>query len=278
MLYVGLRAHKTDDSETGSYTVLQKPLPEGSAPEDDASNTSSSLQSSPATFTASSSKPVCIGGTSRVQEIMRRFADHAYASFVQGAPALSHLPFLVQYNIYKALQRNAEILGVVAEYYDYEGISPFTKDGPTLGAISPLVANEWPVNLQPTQLQRSIQHHPWIDVFPWPTFRDNLLQAFEHPDLCDEDELCRDVIEHEELNNEPILIVWGDAWDPRNWEVTSEFLKKWGWLLIGCEGVLGPTNYWRAKRGESPITTRDLYGAFQRSIPAQLRDRNRAAG
>jgi hypothetical protein len=270
---IGLRARKIDESETGSSEVLQKPLPEGAAPDEESSTTSSSPQGSLAESTASS-KPVCIGGTPRVQDIMRRFADHAYASFVQGAPALSHLSFLVQYNIYKALQRNAEILGVVTEYYDYEGISPFTKDEPAFGATSSVIVNDWPVNLRPTQLQRSIQHHPWIDVFPWPTFRDNLLQAFEHPDLCDEDELCRDVIEHEDLNENPVLIVWGDAWDPRNWEVTSEFLTKWGWLLIGCEGVLGPTNYWRAKRGESPITTKDLYGAFQRSMPAQLRLRN----
>jgi hypothetical protein len=267
---LGLRARKTDGNETGSPATIQKPLPEGPAPDDDTSNTSSSSQSSPGASTASS-KSVCIGGTPRVQEIMRRFADHAYASFVQGAPALSHLPLLVQYNIYKALQRNAEILGIVAEYYDYEGISPFTKNGPTLGTTSPLIANEWPVNLRPTQLQRSIQHHPWIDVFPWPKFRDNLLQAFEHPDLCDEDELCRDVVEYGDLNNKPVLLVWGDAWDPHNWEVTSDFLTKWGWLLIGCEGFLGPTNYWRAKRGESPITTRDLYGAFQRSMPIPLR-------
>jgi hypothetical protein len=30
-------------------------------------------------------------------------------------------------------------------------------------------------------------------------------------------------------------------------------LKKWGWLLEGCEGVMEATNWWRASRGEEPL-------------------------
>lgn len=202
---------------------------------------------------------------------MRRFADHAYASYMQGTPALAHLPLLVKYNVSTALRRNADILGVTAEYLQWEGVSPFVKQGPTLGITSPQKSIDWPLSLHPTQLQCSIEHHPWVDVFPWPRLRDNMLQAFEHPEICDEDELCRDCVEYEVHNSQPVLVVWGDAWDPNSWEVTPGFLRKWGWLFSGCEDFLEATNYWRAKRAERPITRKEFYEAIQLSMPEQLR-------
>jgi hypothetical protein len=265
-----MRARGVDESAAASSTNSRRePLKLELNPNDDSSDTSSQSKSSPTTL-AAPAKPSCIAATPRAQELMRRFAHHAYMSYMQGTPALSHLSLLVKYNVSSALQRNAEILGVTAEYHEWEGISPFFKEGPTLGVTSPLEPIEWPVNLHPTQLQRSVEHHPWIDVFPWPKFRDNLLQAFEHPEVCDEDELCHDLVEYSDNLSKPILVVWGDAWDPQSWEVTPEFLRKWGWLLSGCGGFLEPTNHWRAKRGERPITQRELHEAFQLSMPTQL--------
>jgi hypothetical protein len=197
-------------------------------------------------------------------------ANHAYASYILGTPALSHLPLLMRYNVSSALQRNADILGLKADYFECDSISPFTKQGPTLGIVSPRAVHDWPPNLHPTELQRSIEHHPWVDVFPWPQLRDNMLQAFEHPELCDEDEMCRTVVEYEDLDKGPILVVWGDAWDARSWEVTPQFLKRWGWLLKGCEQFLGATNYWRSKRNEKPISPTEVLEAMELSMPAQL--------
>jgi hypothetical protein len=216
-------------------------------------------------------KPSCMAGTPRVQEIMRRFADHAYASYIQGSPALSHLSLLVRYNVSSALARNADMLGVTAEFYEWEGISPFVKQGPTIGLTSPRRSVGWPPNLHPTSLQCSMPHHPWLDLFPWPKVRDNMLMAFEDPDICDDDELCHDICEYQGHESDAVVIVWGDAWDPRSWEITPAFLKKWGWLLRGCDEFLEATNYWRAKRGERPITTRQLHRAIESSLPPQLR-------
>jgi hypothetical protein len=210
----------------------------------------------------------CIGANPRVQDLMRRFAHHAYSSYTQGTPAIEHLCLLTRYNLSAALQRNADVLGVKAAYFTCEGLSPFTNEEPI-----PRVANlqlDWPANLNPTQLQRSIKHHPWIDVFPWPRLRDNMLQAFEHPDLCDEDEMCQELVEYGDLDSKAFLVVWGDARDLRNWEVTPEFLSKWGWLLSGCQDFLYATNYWRAKRSEKPITQRDVLEAIRLTTPAQL--------
>lgn len=205
----------------------------------------------------------CMANEPRVRTLMRQFAEHAYKSYVEGAPALAHLSLLVNYNLHAALARNAEVLGVSDEYCRWEGISPLNKEGPLLSQK----AIEWPASLQPTPLQMSIEHHPWVDLFPWPRLRDNLLQAFEYPEICDEDELCRDICEYSHEETKPVLIVWGSPWDPRSWEVSNDFLNKWGWLLSGCPEIINSTNYWRAKRGEVRITAKDLSDAIQSSMP-----------
>jgi hypothetical protein len=99
-----------------------------------------------------------------------------------------------------------------------------------------------------------------------------MLHAFQHPDICDEDEMCREVVEYEDANSKPLLIAWGDASNARNWEVTPAFLTKWGWLLSGCEEFLEATNYWRAKRSELPLSHEEVREAFQESIPARLQN------
>jgi hypothetical protein len=211
----------------------------------------------------------CMAAAPRVQALMQRFAEHAYMSYMQGAPALSHLSLLVKYNATSALRRNAELLGASDEYMQWEGLSPFTKEGPVLGLTSHQESISWPPNLQPTKLQVSVAHHPWVDAFPWPRVRDNLLQAFEHPEICDEDELCHDICDYEDVDSRPPLIIWGSPWDHRNWEVTHEFLVKWGWLLSGCGEILEVSNYWRAKRGERPITPKEFSEAIRLSMPYQ---------
>lgn len=202
---------------------------------------------------------------------MRQFADHARSRYLQGTPTLLHLPLLVKFNVSSALARNAEILGVTAEYFNWEGMSPFNKQGANLGLNATQRMLEWPESLQPTQLQSSIDHHPWVDLFPWPQLRDNMLQAFQHPELCDEDQLCYDVCEYGDIDSKPTLIVWGSPWDPRSWEVSDEFLRKWAWLLGGCPEIIKATNYWRAKRGEPMISSMQLHETIQLSMPSQLR-------
>jgi hypothetical protein len=49
--------------------------------------------------TTGAASNICMNSTPRVQALMNRFAEQAHASFVQGTPALAHLPLLVQYNV-----------------------------------------------------------------------------------------------------------------------------------------------------------------------------------
>lgn len=201
---------------------------------------------------------------------MDRFADHAYASYMQGNPSLAHLPLLVRYNVATSLAANASLLGIVEEFYDWEGVSPMNKQGPMLGLTFHDQFSDWPATLKPTQIQLSIEHHPWIDCFPWPQLRDNMIRAFERPDLCDEEELCHDVCDLDD-QRESMLFVWGSPEDPRNWEVSDSFLTKWAWLLHGCGQLLISTNYWRARRAEPLITPRQFASLVRLSLPKRLR-------
>jgi hypothetical protein len=137
-----------------------------------------------------------------------------------------------------------------------EFVSPYAEAGPTLPDLTmPLLS--CPKMLLPTSLQRMVPHHPWIDLFPIPKFRDNVLLAVE-AGLFDEDDLCADILDPEAGNNreQPGLIVWASAWDVCGWEVNIPFLNKWGSLLSGCPEIIEATNQWREKRGEKKLKFR----------------------
>jgi hypothetical protein len=84
-----------------------------------------------------------------VRASMDRFADHAYASYMQGGPSVAHLPLLVRYNLLTSLAVNARLLGVVEEFYDWDGVSPLNKQGPLLGLTYHDYFASWPPSLQP---------------------------------------------------------------------------------------------------------------------------------
>ncbi|KAH8672480.1 hypothetical protein BGZ61DRAFT_508997 [Ilyonectria robusta] len=194
------------------------------------------------------------------QMMVRKFAQQAYVEYVAGMHCLGNLPTLMGVNVFYALSRNATALGVTEEWLLCDGLSPFSCQGPGLGEYS-LEAMETPTisrpqSLHPTGMQLSIPHHPWIDLFPVPRFRDNVLVAITKADAIDEDELCYDMVEVTDggVTDKAALIIWGEPWDPRAWEVSETFLRKWGSLLEGCWEMQEATNYWRAKRGEKRLT------------------------
>lgn len=70
----------------------------------------------------------------------------------------------------------------------------------------------------------------------------------------EEDELVTDLIESGGKHDWTGMIVWGEPWDLKNWEVTEAFLKRWAWLFAGCGDVIRATNSWRLGRGERPLS------------------------
>ncbi|KAI0145349.1 hypothetical protein GGR57DRAFT_517239 [Xylariaceae sp. FL1272] len=152
----------------------------------------------------------------------------AHESYPHTAPFPAHLQTVIQYNV---------------------SVSPFILAGPDIH--TGYDGERCPASLKPTELQLQLHHHPWIDLLPLPQLRDNILSACRYPDTFDEDALCWDMAEMnmDVSSDKPCLVVWGQPWDPKGWEVTVPFLRKWGFLLVNCHDLFDSTNYWRAKRG-----------------------------
>ncbi|KAF3800006.1 hypothetical protein GCG54_00001115 [Colletotrichum gloeosporioides] len=194
---------------------------------------------------------LCELGNEETRQMLSMFAEEAYVDYINGKPCPGYLTTLVRVNVFHAMVRNAQALDFNAEWLTYEAISPFNKLGPGLGPST--TGPSCPENMRPTALQLAVEHHPWIDFFPHPQMRDNFLQivADKGEDYIDEDDMCRDIVDVGAGAGveEAALIVWGEPWDPRGWEATEPFLRKWGWLLVGCTEMLEGTNCWREKRG-----------------------------
>lgn len=187
----------------------------------------------------------------RVQQL----TNQAYAEYLGRTPRPEHLLRVVQVNVFHALAQNAVALGLSTSWLLCDSISPFGQIGPPVPVTLP---PSHPASLTPTPLQVSELHHPWVDLLPWPILRDRILHM-SAAELIDEDDLCHDIVEFDTTqgsSEKAALIVWGAPWDPKGWEASPAFLRKWGWILENCEEILEATNYWREKRGEKKLAFR----------------------
>ncbi|OJK00077.1 hypothetical protein ASPACDRAFT_1880550 [Aspergillus aculeatus ATCC 16872] len=175
-------------------------------------------------------------------QFRRQFEAIAQQSFRLGSPQIEHLVSLRRLNVHRAINENIRALGMTPAWVQPDdALSIFNLSVP--GSSEAQI----PPSLQPTPIQRLVPHHPWLDFFPFPRMRDVMILA---GDRLDEDELCRDLMAFWDTHNTGAsLVVWGTPWDPRNWEATEEFVRKWRWLLVGSPELLVSTNWWRAKRG-----------------------------
>lgn len=78
--------------------------------------------------------------------------------------------------------------------------------------------------LQPTPLQLATPHYSWIDRFPFPRMRDNLILLSHRLDLED---FFTDLFRMESFT----LRKNADVWDVTAWEMCDEFREKWGYLF-----------------------------------------------
>ncbi|KAJ5337135.1 hypothetical protein MYU51_008701 [Penicillium brevicompactum] len=187
--------------------------------------------------------------------LLKDFALDALHSYVTNQPNTDQLMRVIQLNTINAMTSNATALKLPVDWLICHSISPFGFTGPTRS--TDLVTPSGPPSLVPTDLQLRTPHHPWIDLFPLARMRDNLLvvtHVFQILTEDDEEQLWADLVEWGGNGTEGAgLIVWGEPSDPRNWEATVPFLKRWGWLLQGCSEILEATNYWRHSRGEGRL-------------------------
>ncbi|KIM98298.1 hypothetical protein OIDMADRAFT_167131 [Oidiodendron maius Zn] len=208
-------------------------------------------------------------------------------------PTLSsdHLIHLIQYTVFRALIYNKSLLRTVANFLKAPYPVASSNESATqlcggLTVIRPLIDQNIPDSLYPTLLQMNCVHTGWIDMFPFPKFRDNLIKR--GVDFVPEEmrqEICGDIFpdyvtpilgddDHALLSTPPStptnsgannkefgdpddytagrrgLIAWGEPWKIESWEVTPGFLRNWGWALEGCDDLIQASNRWRAQRNE----------------------------
>ncbi|CAG7938826.1 unnamed protein product [Penicillium nalgiovense] len=176
-------------------------------------------------------------------ECMNRL--HAKALHMMENPVLSPNPtfYIFQYNIFRAMLFNADLMGLTIDLLDEDLASQFNLVGPSTSAT------HLPASLCPSPKQKKIIHHPWIDLIPILSLREALLAR---ADVLDEDELCSDL--YGGCASQGVgLCVWGEAWDPRAYEVSETLIRKWSWMVNDCPDVIKTSNYWRKQRGEKPF-------------------------
>ena len=78
--------------------------------------------------------------------------------------------------------------------------------------------------LHPTPLQLTTPHYSWIDRWPFPRMRDNLILLAHTINI---EELFKDSFEMETFT----VKEGGLPWDPTAWRMSPEFRVKWGYLF-----------------------------------------------
>ena len=99
-----------------------------------------------------------------------------------------------------------------------------------------------PQAIAPTLQQQLVPHKPYVDMLPWSSLRDRVLNSLM---VINETEFLLDMSSGD-------LKVWGSTpWDPMGWEIGPEFARKW-WFLMD-DGIMHTTNFWRGQRGEEAL-------------------------
>jgi hypothetical protein len=79
-------------------------------------------------------------------------------------------------------------------------------------------------SLHPTEAQLSTLHFQWIDRFPFPQMRDNMIALCP---VIDEEEFLSDLFHLTSFT----LRHGSVSWDAEAWKIGPEFATKWGYLF-----------------------------------------------
>ncbi|KAK7745285.1 hypothetical protein SLS53_002780 [Cytospora paraplurivora] len=198
-------------------------------------------------------------------ESLGSFMDHLMSLRV---PEIGRVIYVKQNGLFAAILDNTLAMGLTnwQVFFDDDGTSPFNRDWmESKGSIQLSdVRSKFtgtPRDLQPVDIQITVKHHIYLDVIPFPSFRERALKALARdPLLLDEEELCYDI------TNREGLVVWGsqgndqgmDAcrpWDMRSWEPKPWFLRKYHFLTGGWDDEMWKAaRWWHSMRNERIIS------------------------
>ena len=101
-----------------------------------------------------------------------------------------------------------------------------------------------PPALRWTPIQEQIVHDPMYDAIPFSSLRDRLILCKDQHDVVT---LFRDFGEACTLHTRE----GGDVLDPRNWELSEPFLRKYYYVID--QEVIDIANHWRRQRGDKRL-------------------------
>lgn len=109
-----------------------------------------------------------------------------------------------------------------------------------------------PLNLQPTDVQQRIPHHPLLDILPWPSVRTKLICALSlpaplRPPPARDSMAIMQIVFDIDDTAEGFRVNGMNEFDGKAWEVGEAFFRNWWWALD--REVLENTNRLRAQRG-----------------------------
>ncbi|KAJ9646227.1 hypothetical protein H2204_000890 [Knufia peltigerae] len=113
-------------------------------------------------------------------------------------------------SVFAALHNNGLILGL--------------RCGIQVPILSPPCTAKVPLSLHPSKTQMTVLHIPWIDRFPFPGMRDNVIRL---SGMFDEEEFLNDLYQ----TNTFTILSESVSWDPGAWIMTKSFEEKWGFLF-----------------------------------------------
>lgn len=119
------------------------------------------------------------------------------------------------------------------------------------------VFDNLPSHLQPTPTQRLIPHHPVLDLLPWPSTRDKLIQVFNLPvnlrpqTARDPMGVVRLVYDMEDSSGEGLKVNGQDPFEPQEWEIGQLLFERWWWAFESI--VVANSNCARRDRGKEPL-------------------------
>ncbi|PVI04463.1 hypothetical protein DM02DRAFT_177910 [Periconia macrospinosa] len=99
------------------------------------------------------------------------------------------------------------------------------KCGTVVPAKSTPCRADVPLPLQPTITQLTVLHSRWIDRFPFPKMRDNIITLGS---VVDDEELLKDIVLMPSFEITPGKL----PWDPKAWTMQKPFADKWGYLFL----------------------------------------------
>ncbi|KAF5697622.1 hypothetical protein FMUND_15341 [Fusarium mundagurra] len=207
-------------------------------------------------------------------------SDQPSSNLAVVIPVDHRLLHLISYNVCRGMMTNKTMMRLFAEFiiaFDFPTLEPQSKSYCDIAVVRPIDREHLPLptRLEPTQIQMTSPHPCWIDIFPFPELRDNLIRKqfiYDHIQFLED--LVGDFVyilppavpstrcivpPFKKLSggNQPKenagMILWGEPHLSESWEVTPSFLAKWSWLIGECKDLVHVSNNWRQSRGDQPL-------------------------